>query len=158
MGRAYWISLVADLLFGLLNVAIYYFISETVGRPSDGSLGGAPTFFAFAAVGVAIVSVIGSASVGLARRVREEQLTGTLEAVVIQPLSATELAVGLAGYPFLLAVARAAVYIVSADVIIGLGVDGRRLARVFARAACLGRGARGHRRGHGGDRARGQAR
>lgn len=123
VGRAYWISLAADLLFGLLNVAIYYFISEAVGKPNEASLGGAPTFFAFAAVGVAIVSVIGSASVGLARRVREEQLTGTLEAVVMQPLSATELALGLGGYPFLLALARAAVYIVAANIAIGLGLS-----------------------------------
>jgi ABC-2 type transport system permease protein len=123
VGRAYRIALVADLLFGLLNLALYYFISEALGSPEDAALGGAPSYFAFAAIGVVIVTVIGSASIGLARRVREEQLTGTLETLVAQPVSVLELALGLAGYPFLLAVARAGFYIVAAEVLIGLGLS-----------------------------------
>jgi len=44
-------------------------------------------------------------------RIREEQLTGTLEALVVQPLSSFELAVGLVGFPFLFAMLRALAYL-----------------------------------------------
>ncbi len=122
VAQAYRLALAADLLFGLLNLAIYYFISESVGEPSHSSLDGAPSFFSYAAIGVALVTVIGGAGVGLARRVREEQLTGTLETLVAEPVSTAELALGLAGYPFLLALARGGVYVVAADLVVGLGL------------------------------------
>src|SRR4051794_2471794 len=75
--RTYGLGWIGDLLFGFLSLAIFYFISNTL-KPAPGSdLGGAPSYFAYAAVGIALVSVTASASILLARRVREEQLTGT---------------------------------------------------------------------------------
>ena len=122
VAQAYRLALAADLLFGLLNLAVYYFISESLGDPSRSSLDGAPSFFAYAAIGVVLVTVIGGAGVGLARRVREEQLTGTLETLAAEPVSGAELAIGLAGYPFLLALVRAGIYVVAADLLVGLGL------------------------------------
>jgi ABC-2 type transport system permease protein len=52
-----------------------------------------------------------AASTSLAIRIREEQLTGTLEALVVQPLSSFELALGLVGFPFLFAMVRALAYL-----------------------------------------------
>ena len=80
-------------------------------RPRTADLGDAPTYFAFALVGIAITNVIGAASTGLAYRIREEQFTGTLEAVIVQPVTLGEVSIGLAGYPFLFSMGRAALYI-----------------------------------------------
>lgn len=120
--RTYGLGWIGDVLFGLLSMAIFYFISKTL-RPAPGAdLGGAPSYFAYAAVGIALVSVTASASILLARRVREEQLTGTLEALAAAPVTATETALGLAGFPFMRATVRAAIYVVGADVLLGLGL------------------------------------
>jgi ABC-type multidrug transport system permease subunit len=110
ISRSYRFAFVSDIVFGALNLGVFYFVSKTFSGASTASLQGATSYFDFAAVGVALTTVIQGASVGLARQVREEQLTGTLEALVAQPTSATELSLGLAGFPFLFGMARATLY------------------------------------------------
>jgi ABC-2 type transport system permease protein len=112
-----------DLLFGILNLVVFFYISRVLHRPSSVQLHGAHTYFAFAAVGIAYMLVIGAAAASLARRLREEQLTGTLEALCTQPLRSSSLAIGFASFPFLFAITRAAGYIVLADLWLGLGIS-----------------------------------
>jgi ABC-2 type transport system permease protein len=120
--RSYRTALVTDLAFGFINLVVYHFISQTL-RPRVGNrLDGAPTYFAFAAVGVALSIVLQASMAGLARRVREEQLTGTLEMLLAHPISAAELAFGLAGFPFLFALARAFIYLLLAGAFLGLSL------------------------------------
>jgi ABC-2 type transport system permease protein len=119
--RSYRLAFASDLVLGAVNLAVFFFISETFSNASTAALQGAPSYFAFAAVGVAITVVIQGASIGLAQRVREEQLTGTLEALVVQPVSAAELSLGLAGFPFLFATARAVLYLALAAPWLDLG-------------------------------------
>src|SRR5438132_2332717 len=107
VARSYRLAFFLDLVFGVLNLVIFFFISRTFGGRTASELGGAPSYFAFVALGISVVVVMEATSIGLANRLREEQLSGTLEALVIQPVTAVELAVGLAGYPFLFAMIRA---------------------------------------------------
>jgi ABC-2 type transport system permease protein len=123
VARSYRLAFVLDLLYGVINLVVFFFISETFADASTSELEGAPTYFAFAAVGIALTIVIGAASTGLAARIREEQLTGTLEALVAQPLTTTEVALGLAGFPFLFAIVRAAFYILIAAALLGLDLS-----------------------------------
>jgi ABC-type multidrug transport system permease subunit len=120
VARSYRSVFVLDLLFGIINLIVFFFISRTFGDQTTSALKGAPSYFAYAALGIAIVVVMETASVGLSNRLREEQLTGTLEALITQPITALELAIGLAGYPFLFGMLRAAFYVVAADVLLGL--------------------------------------
>jgi ABC-2 type transport system permease protein len=108
---SYRFSLVLDLFFGVVHLVIFYFISRTFQNATTAQLQGAPSYFAFAAVGIALTVVIEAASTGLAQKIREEQLTGTLEVLLGQPVTEAELATGLAGFPFLFATVRAALYI-----------------------------------------------
>jgi len=120
VARSYRTSLVTDLVFGFLNLLIYYFVARAL-RPRIGvNLDGAPSYFAFATAGVVLALVLQAGTVVLARRVREEQLTGTLEMLVAQPIDPPELALGLAGFPFLFAVGRAFLYLLLAGVFLGL--------------------------------------
>jgi len=121
VGRSYRLSLVLDPFFGVLNLLVYYFITKTFPQATTVALGGAPSYFAFAAVGVALSLVVQEASYRVASRVREEQLTGTLEALVAQPITAFELSLGMAGFYLLFAMMRAALYLTVAGV--WLGVD-----------------------------------
>jgi ABC-2 type transport system permease protein len=120
IARSYRTALVTDVAFGCLNLVVYRYISRTVTVSTPGGLDGAPNYFAFAAVGVALAVVLQSAITGVSRRLREEQLTGTLEALYAQPISATEVAVGLAGFPFLFAIVRASLYLGIAGLVLGL--------------------------------------
>lgn len=118
--RSYRIAFVMDMAFGLANLLVYYFISRALGDVTTENLSGAPTYFAFAAVGASMSLVIQAATAGLARRVREEQLTGTLEALAAQPVTTTEVAIGVAGFPFMFAMLRVALYVLVAAAFLGL--------------------------------------
>jgi ABC-2 type transport system permease protein len=121
--RSYRFALASDLLLAIVDLCVYYYISKALpGATKD--LDGAPSYFAFVTVGLAVTVVIGSASAQLAQRVREEQLTGTLEALVTQPIKSSELAFGLGGLPFLLALARAGVYLIVATALLGVSFAG----------------------------------
>jgi ABC-type multidrug transport system permease subunit len=122
LARSYRLAFVLDLAFGVLNLVIFYFISETFGTQPTDRLSGAPSYFAFAALGISVMVVMEAASIGLANRIREEQLTGTLEALVTQPVTPIELAFGLTGYPFLFAMSRAAFYVLVSAVLLGVDV------------------------------------
>lgn len=122
--RSYPLAIGMDLLFGVLNLVLYYFISRTFEGAAMEPLGGAPDYFAFAVVGMAITLVVQAAITGLAVRVREEQLTGTLEALTTQPLTATELSLGLCGMHFIFGMLRTAFYLLIAGLLFGLDLAG----------------------------------
>jgi ABC-2 type transport system permease protein len=117
--RSYRFALWLDLGYAVIDLAFYYFISKTFEGVSTRDLAGAPSYFAFVTVGLAVTVVIGSTSAQLAMRIREEQLTGTLEALVAQPMSPTELAVGLGALPFVSSMLRAGFYLVVATTLLG---------------------------------------
>jgi ABC-2 type transport system permease protein len=121
--RSYRLAFGLDLFFGVANVLLYYFISRTFGAASGASLDGAPSYFAFAMAGIVVIVVVQAASTALAMRIREEQLTGTLEALVVQPITSVELCLGLAGFPFLFAFLRAIVYIALAASFLDVPVE-----------------------------------
>jgi len=131
---SYRLAFVLELLYGVLDLGLYYFISETFEGLSSTDLGAAPTYFAFAAVGVVMGAVLDATSASVAYRIRNEQVTGTLEAVSTTPATALELCVGLVGFPFLFASARAGFYLVVAAIWMELDLTGTSwtgLALVF---------------------------
>jgi ABC-2 type transport system permease protein len=114
--RSYRLAFVLDVVFGVLNLALFFFISRAFGDIDTADLHGAPSYFAFASVGIAITVVVDAASTGLAQRIRGEQLAGTLEALLTQPITLAEITFGMAAFPFLFAMVRAGFYLVIAGV------------------------------------------
>lgn len=123
LSSSYRFALVLDALFGGLNLLVYFFISKTFEGISSAQLAGAPSYFAFAVVGVTLSLLVQVASTRVAYRVREEQLTGTLEALVAQPISSLELCLGLSGFQLLFGLARATVYLLAAILLAGVDVS-----------------------------------
>lgn len=118
--RSYRFALVMDWVLGSLSLVIYYFISTSlIGSSRSAGLNGAPSYFAFAAVGVALSVVIQAAASAVSTKLREEQLIGTLEVLVTQPVRTSELALGIAGYPFFFSILRAAFYLGLAALVFG---------------------------------------
>ena len=122
---SYRAALVFDLVLSAITLVIYFYISKLFGRPARGTLSGAPDFFSFVAVGVSVAVIVQAGAVGLAASLRQEQYTGTLEALSAKPVTTTEMAFGLAIYPFLFSMVRSAVYITIAAGL--LGADFSRL-------------------------------
>ena len=117
---SYRFALGFDLFYGIVDLLVYYFISRTFSGTSAADLGGAPTYFAFVTVGIVITLVISAASAEVGWRLREEQLTGTLETLAAQPIAPWQIALGMASWPFAFALARGAIYLLVAGL---LGVD-----------------------------------
>src|SRR5919197_1262296 len=121
--KSYRLSIAFDFAVGIVDVIVYYFISKTFKGAANASLGGAPSYFAFALVGIAVTAVVQATASGVGFRIREEQLTGTLEALTAQPITASETALGMCGLPFLLATARVAVYLTVGALLLGLDLS-----------------------------------
>ena len=130
--RSYRVAFVLDLVLGLLNVVIYYFISRTFVDAETADLGAAPTYFAFALVGIAITTVVAATTSEVSAVIRQEQLTGTLEALVTQPVSPAQLSLGIAVLPAMFAVVRVALYLVIAALWLGVDLGGARWDGFFA--------------------------
>ena len=118
--RSYRLVFVLDVFYGIVNLLVFYFISQTFNDASTADLGGAPSYFAFASIGIAITIVLQAASGGLAHRIREEQLTGTLEALTTQPITVPELSFGLAAFQFGFGMIRAAFYLLLSALFFGV--------------------------------------
>jgi ABC-2 type transport system permease protein len=123
VARSYRLAFAFDLFFTLLNLLVAYFVSKTFLNVKTADLDGAPSYFDFAAVGLTLSAVVTATSTGLAARIREEQLTGTLEALVAQPVTPSELAFGFAGFPVSFATLRTAAYLLVAGTLLGLDVS-----------------------------------
>jgi ABC-2 type transport system permease protein len=123
VARSYRLAFAFDLFFTILNLLVAYFVSKTFAGFESESLGGAPSYFDFAAVGLTLSAVVTATSTGLATRIREEQLTGTLEALIAQPVTPSELAFGFAGFPVSFATLRTAAYLLVAGTLLGLDVS-----------------------------------
>jgi ABC-2 type transport system permease protein len=118
--RSYRLAFILDLFYGIINLLVFYFISQTFGHDTSADLNGAPSYFAYASIGIAITIVLQAASGGLAHRLREEQLTGTLEALTAQPITTPELAFGLAAFQFGFGMIRAAFYLLLSALMFGV--------------------------------------
>ena len=118
--RSYRLAFLLDVSYGVLDLVLYYFISQTFAGFTSEELSGAPSYFAFAAAGIVLGVVITASSSGVAFRLREEQVTGTLEAMSTEPVTPFEICVGLVGFPFAFAAARSAFYLAIAAIFLDL--------------------------------------
>jgi ABC-2 type transport system permease protein len=114
--KSYRLPFILDAFYGFLNLAVYFFISRTFQGVGVGHLQGAPSYFAFAAVGLIVGTIIDTASDTIAYRIRDEQLAGTLEALLVQPLSVTQFCLGAIAFPFVFAASRATLYLAIAAI------------------------------------------
>lgn len=123
--RSYRLAFAFDLVFGVVDLLVYYFVSRTFAGQTPANLHGAPSYFAFVAVGIVVTLVVTAASVEAAFRIRDEQLTGTMEVLGAQPLSPVQLAFGLAGFPFAFAAFRGGLYLGFAALLPGVATATR---------------------------------
>lgn len=120
---SYRSAFVLEIFFGVADLAMYFFISRTFDNLASTDLGPAPTYFGFAVIGVLLGAVLIATSSSVGYRLRDEQVSGTLEALAAAPVTSLELCVGLVGFPFAFAVARAGLYLAIAATVMNLDVS-----------------------------------
>ena len=138
----------ANLAFGLIGgfalLMVFYFVGATVGAaPALARHGG--DYFAFAVVGVAATGPLHAALVELARRVREAQVSGTLEAVLATPVGPARAIVYSVLYPLGSSCVRMALLLAGGALLFDLPIASRGIptALVVLAVAFAGYGAMG---------------
>jgi ABC-2 type transport system permease protein len=109
-----------DLVYGVLNLLLFLFISRVLHHPGQQGLGGSATYFDFVAVGIAFMVVTQVVCTQFVNRVQEERTTGTLEALAAMPVPPSAIALGMVAYPLLMGLARSVVYLVVGCLLIGV--------------------------------------
>ncbi len=98
LARSYRFAFVASVGTVFWTLLTFRFISELV-RP--GFAGNNTNYFGFVVVGIALASVLQSSAAAAGGAARQDQLQGTLEVLVTQPVSKAALGLGWCAYPTL---------------------------------------------------------
>ena len=86
MARSYPVGFILGLASSALGVLSILFLDAAFGESAAGSLGAyGGSYFGFAVIGVALSTFMAAGLSGMASRVREGQLTGTLELLLVSP-------------------------------------------------------------------------
>lgn len=117
----------------LLTLVLFFYVSELV---DDGSLGpgtgGEAGYFGFVVIGLALLRVLASGLNSFAMRLRNDQISGTLEAMLASPLKASTAILFSAAFDLLRATFFASVMILAAIVLFGLRLDTNPLGVLVA--------------------------
>jgi ABC-2 type transport system permease protein len=106
IARSYRLPFAFEFLSALFVVVEFSLVAKLV--PPDEVIGG---YFAFVTVGLVLGAFLASGLSLIATSVRQEQVQGTLEAVLSSGLATPALAGGISAYPMILAVVRAIIYV-----------------------------------------------
>lgn len=112
-------------LFGIfLSVLTYFFLSRLMGdigveylKPYGGN------YFAFVLIGIAFFSYLNVSIKGLANIIREGQMLGTLEAILVTPTSIATIILSSSLYGFLWATFKVVVYLLLGAVCFDVHLD-----------------------------------
>ena len=135
---SYKFTFVSSLAGILFSTATFFFVSKLVppGAPSLAPYGG--DYFSFAVVGVAFSSLLGIFQAGLPSVIRNAQVSGTLEAVLVTPASVPTVLVGSSLYSFVFQTVRTVLHLAVAVLVFGMAlgrVEWAGVAAVFALTA-----------------------
>jgi ABC-2 type transport system permease protein len=112
---------VADLLGLATQVFVFFFIAKLIDPGTLPTYGGTvPSYLAFVAIGLVINLTAGVLLYTVASQLRQEQLTGTLEALISTPTSGATLQLGSVAYTLILVPIRAAILLTAIGLLFGL--------------------------------------
>ncbi len=118
--RSYRLPFVVELTSNVFGLVLFYYLSRLVDRVGVHGQGLQQGYFAFAIVGQALLRIVQSGLGSFAGKLRTEQTTGTLEALLAAPAPPSLLILASAAYDMLFAWTSAAVLLAGA---ILLGMD-----------------------------------
>ncbi len=98
--------------FGIIfSVLIWYFIAGVVNAPKTTPGLEGVDYFAYVLLGVAFYHFLSAAMMSLAQKIRTEQTTGTLEAMLVTPTATGTIVLGSSLWDFILSSFRVVIYL-----------------------------------------------
>jgi ABC-2 type transport system permease protein len=133
---SYPVALALQVAGVLFSATLFYFLAQAVGgaaSPYLAAYGG--DYFAFVLIGLAFAGYLAVGLQAFGRALREAQLTGTLEALLMTPAPVATILVGPALGSYLLTTLRVGLYLLAGALLFGLrlgGLDAAGLALALA--------------------------
>jgi ABC-2 type transport system permease protein len=122
---SYRVAFVSDLLAIAVQAAMFGFIAELVDQSRLPTYAGVQaSYFEFVMIGVVITTVSGLLLHRVATAVRQEQMIGTLEALLISPTSPTTVQAGSVAFDLVFIPVRMAALMLAVAFTLGLDFDG----------------------------------
>lgn len=135
---SYRAAFVGDLLAIAVQAVMFGFIAELVDPSALPTYNGVPTgYFEFVMVGVVIATVSGLLLQKVSSAIRQEQMIGTLEALLVTPTSPTTVQIGSAAYDLLFIPVRMAALLLAVAIVFGLGFEPSGVLPSLVLLACF---------------------
>jgi ABC-2 type transport system permease protein len=121
---SYRAAFVGDLLAIVVQALMFGFIAELVDPSTLPTYNGVETsYFEFVMVGVVIATVSGLLLQKVSMAMRQEQMMGTLESLLVTPASPTTIQIGSAAFDLLFVPVRMAALLLAVALTLGLGFE-----------------------------------
>lgn len=124
MAVSYRVSFLLQMAGIFFNVALFYFLSQLFGGALVGQLdkyGG--DYFSFVLIGLAFSGFMGLSLTSFAGSIREGQMMGTLEIMLLSPTRLSAILLSSALWPYLLTTLRVIVYFLLGVTVFGLSLS-----------------------------------
>jgi ABC-2 type transport system permease protein len=119
---SYRAAFAGDLFYIAVQAVMFGFVAKLIDPDKLPSYGGVPaTYFDFVMIGVIITTVCTVLLQRVATAVRQEQMIGTLEALLVTPTSATTVQVGSVAFDLVFVPIRMALLLAAVAMTLGLG-------------------------------------
>lgn len=121
---SYRVYFVSDVLGLLSQALLFYFVSKMVDTNELPAYGGSPTtYLEFVVVGVAVGVFVQFALTRVAAALRQEQLQGTLESMLVTPTAPGTIQLGAVVFDLVYVPVRTIVFLGTMSVVFGLGFE-----------------------------------
>lgn len=117
----------------IFNVLIFYFLSEFIDQATTPIAAGAEVdYFSFLLIGIAFASYFNAGLTSFSRSLRDAQVTGTLEAMLMTPTPLSAIVTGSAAWSYVFTTFRVLVYLLVGMLISGLRFTGANYLAALA--------------------------
>lgn len=121
---SYRVAFAGDLFYIAVQAVMFGFVAELIDPDKLPSYAGVPaSYFDFVMIGVVITTVSGLLLQRVATAIRQEQMIGTLEALLVTPTSPTTVQAGSVAFDLLFIPVRMGVLLTVVAVTLGLGYE-----------------------------------
>lgn len=132
LALSYRLSFLLQIFGIFLSVAVFYFLSQLFGNTLNPQLekyGG--DYFSFVLIGLAFTGYLGLSLSTFAESIREGQMMGTLEIMLLSPTRLSAILFSSSVWPYLLTTLHVVVYILVGALVFGFNVSQANVATAF---------------------------
>jgi ABC-2 type transport system permease protein len=121
---SYRVAFASDLLYIAIQAIMFGFVAQLIDPDTLPSYGGVQAgYFDFVMIGVVITTVSGLLLQRVATAIRQEQMIGTLEALLVTPTSPTTVQAGSVAFDLLFIPVRMGLLLAAVALTLGLGYE-----------------------------------